>query len=311
MSSQDELNKDDVNKRALAGKLKSAFNSAVFLGFQKSVDLLREALDQVAPLTELEKKAASFMLTEAQLRTSLENEGNTLASKWGRKALEEKKRALEEKVLKNKKYFAADIARARKLAVEETNQPALAVILLEAQRARPPKTPPDQYYRELPRKSGAGGVLFIKDGKVLLLEPTYKAGLEIPGGTIDKDESPRETAVRECQEELGIKPEITRLLCTDYQRGTAQTGDSLQHIFLGAMGNQKIRMDYDEVGSLHWVPVEQAVVEISKHRPGLAGRVAAALSVIDSGETAYCEDGKQIFPVPVKAAAQIKQPRMG
>jgi hypothetical protein len=66
---------DDVNKRAMVGKLKSAFNSAVFLGYQQSAALLSQALDQVAPLSEAEKKAADGMLTQAQIRTSLETEG--------------------------------------------------------------------------------------------------------------------------------------------------------------------------------------------------------------------------------------------
>src|SRR2546427_4897446 len=52
----------------------------------------------------------------------------------------------------------------------------------------------------------AAGVLFRDpDGRVLLVKPTYKAGWDIPGGYVEPGESPKQAALREVREELGIE----------------------------------------------------------------------------------------------------------
>ncbi|MET8553323.1 NUDIX domain-containing protein [Micromonospora zamorensis] len=42
------------------------------------------------------------------------------------------------------------------------------------------------------------------DERVLLVEPTYKAQWEIPGGCVDADESPYQAAFRACRKELAL-----------------------------------------------------------------------------------------------------------
>ena len=54
------------------------------------------------------------------------------------------------------------------------------------------------------------GIILIEDNKLALIE-RHRAGLHyfiFPGGGIDEGESPQQTAVREAEEELGIKVEI-------------------------------------------------------------------------------------------------------
>jgi 8-oxo-dGTP pyrophosphatase MutT (NUDIX family) len=51
------------------------------------------------------------------------------------------------------------------------------------------------------------------DGRILLSHPTgHSDGWHIIGGAVDPDESPREAAVREAHEELGVKIRLGRLL---------------------------------------------------------------------------------------------------
>ncbi|MFA6408055.1 MAG: NUDIX domain-containing protein [Candidatus Paceibacterota bacterium] len=55
-----------------------------------------------------------------------------------------------------------------------------------------------------PTTRGAKVGIF-NDGKILLVRLTYYPKTwTFPGGTVDKDEAPREAAVRECKEEVGI-----------------------------------------------------------------------------------------------------------
>lgn len=52
---------------------------------------------------------------------------------------------------------------------------------------------------EFPRKRvGAGVTIVDEDFRILLVEPTYKDTWEIPGGSVEPGESPREGARREC-----------------------------------------------------------------------------------------------------------------
>lgn len=57
------------------------------------------------------------------------------------------------------------------------------------------------YFASLPKKYMGSGLL-VRDGSgaVLIVTPTYKPTLEIPGGIVEAGESPRACAVRESLE---------------------------------------------------------------------------------------------------------------
>jgi 8-oxo-dGTP pyrophosphatase MutT (NUDIX family) len=69
----------------------------------------------------------------------------------------------------------------------------------------------------LPRKRMASRVLlFDVSDRVLAVEPTYVDFMELPGGSVDLDESPRQAAIREVKEELGLDRDPGRLLAMDW-----------------------------------------------------------------------------------------------
>ena len=64
----------------------------------------------------------------------------------------------------------------------------------------------------------AGVLLFDEQDRVLLVDPTYKAGWEFPGGVVEPGEAPARAGMREVAEETGITlDEVPRLLVVDWE----------------------------------------------------------------------------------------------
>ena len=53
-------------------------------------------------------------------------------------------------------------------------------------------------------RASAGAAFFDASGRILLVDPTYKPGWNLPGGAVDDGETPRAACVREVAEELGL-----------------------------------------------------------------------------------------------------------
>ncbi len=79
----------------------------------------------------------------------------------------------------------------------------------------------------------AAGALFVDDrDRILLVHPTYKPYWDIPGGYVEHGESPLEACIREIEEELGLRVEMTDLLTVDWAPREDE-GDKLLFIFDG------------------------------------------------------------------------------
>ncbi len=75
-----------------------------------------------------------------------------------------------------------------------------------------------EYLNNLPKKISSAGALFFNESwEVLLLETEYKDNLEIPGGIIEQNESPKQSVEREIKEELGIDISVWELLLCEHQ----------------------------------------------------------------------------------------------
>lgn len=61
------------------------------------------------------------------------------------------------------------------------------------------------------RVSSAGIALFDAQGRVLVVKAHYKKYWSFPGGIVDAGETPRQAAVRETREEVGLPVDIERL----------------------------------------------------------------------------------------------------
>ncbi|MEV7341000.1 NUDIX domain-containing protein [Streptomyces sp. NPDC093544] len=64
----------------------------------------------------------------------------------------------------------------------------------------------------------AGVLLFDDQDRVLLVDPTYKAGWEFPGGVVEPGEAPARAGIREVAEETGLQlDDVPALLVVDWE----------------------------------------------------------------------------------------------
>jgi ADP-ribose pyrophosphatase YjhB (NUDIX family) len=158
------------------------------------------------------------------------------------------------------------------------------------------------YIAGLPRVLvGAAALFRDAQGRVLLVEPNYREGWALPGGTVESDdgESPRQGARRETAEEIGLDRTLGRLLAVDWVSGTADRPPVVAYLYDGGVLTAEelaaVRLQESEL--LSWRLVPRA--ELADHLLGELGRrVLAALDVLESGgHTAELEDGHRADPV--------------
>jgi 8-oxo-dGTP diphosphatase len=149
------------------------------------------------------------------------------------------------------------------------------------------------YSATLPRKRmGAGVLLSDEVGRVLLVEPTYKPYWEIPGGAVEADESPRDAAVRELKEELGLTWAPGRLLAVDWVPPRPERTEGLMLVFDGgvlpAADAATISVPPDELRGWAFCTAAESGERLSSL---LARRVAACVAARAAGQTVYLENG--------------------
>lgn len=137
--------------------------------------------------------------------------------------------------------------------------------------------------------SAAGALFFDEQGRVLLVEPTYKPRWEIPGGVIEPGETPSAACAREVAEELGLTVQVGRLLVVDWAPHPHR-GDKVLFVFDGGLltpaAVETIRLQAEELASFAFV----APGEVGEWLPPrLTRRVAAALAAKADGRIHYLE----------------------
>ncbi|MCX4884947.1 MULTISPECIES: NUDIX hydrolase [unclassified Streptomyces] len=161
-------------------------------------------------------------------------------------------------------------------------------------------TTPDfaTYIAGLPRiLAGAAALFRDAEGRVLLVEPNYREGWALPGGTIESDdgETPRQGARRETLEEIGIDREPGRLLAVDWVYKPSWP-PLVAYLYDGGVLSEDdlkaIRLQEEELLSWRLVPRE----ELADHLLGTLGpRVLVALDVLAEGSgTAELENGQRV-----------------
>ncbi|WP_431038762.1 NUDIX domain-containing protein [Streptomyces sp. P6-2-1] len=154
--------------------------------------------------------------------------------------------------------------------------------------------------------------LLIRDahGRVLLVEPTYKDGWDLPGGMLE-DEEPAHAAVREVSEELGIEVFAGRLLVDDTVPRGRWGRAIVARIYAGhpphEVRTEALRLDPGEIAAAEFVSEEEALRRVPEE---LAKRLAAAFAAERDGELAELHDGVPRTTPGERLAAQARGARI-
>ncbi len=140
------------------------------------------------------------------------------------------------------------------------------------------------------KRMGAGALIRDESGRVLVVEPTYKDRWELPGGSVERNESPRAACERELAEELGLSLTVGRLLCLEWQGPEPDRTESVMLVFDGGVlpEDARIRLPADELASHRFVRAD-ALDELMSAR--LARRTRAAVQAVTEGRVVELEHG--------------------
>ena len=79
--------------------------------------------------------------------------------------------------------------------------------------------------------ASAGALIRGRNGRLLILKPTYKGGWTIPGGIVEIGESPWDACRRETREECGLDVTTGRLKCVDFLRPRPDRPGGMRFLF--------------------------------------------------------------------------------
>jgi 8-oxo-dGTP diphosphatase len=153
-----------------------------------------------------------------------------------------------------------------------------------------------EYYKSLPRKRMASGVLVRNTkGEMLVLKTTYKDHWEIPGGVVEENESPIQAAVREAQEEIGLAIEAPSCLVVHYRAAQGAQDENIMFVFDGGIvaDATELKLDGKEIAEAKFVPFKDAALLVGER---IASRLPACERALKEKRTIYLESIENIKP---------------
>jgi ADP-ribose pyrophosphatase YjhB (NUDIX family) len=137
--------------------------------------------------------------------------------------------------------------------------------------------------------------VIIRDpaGQILLVDPSYKPGWDLPGGMAEANESPADAVRRELREELGLDLRVGELLCVDWVAPHGPWDDLLAFIFDGGVLDEQAtgspRLTDPEITAFEFCVRDQAEQRL---RPRMRLRLGAALDALNTGRACYLHNGR-------------------
>jgi ADP-ribose pyrophosphatase YjhB (NUDIX family) len=111
------------------------------------------------------------------------------------------------------------------------------------------------------RTEGAHVLAIDEHGRVLVVRTTYLGpGWMLPGGRVERGETPHEAAARETREETGLEVEIERLVVVDARRLRG-----VSFVYRGTVVGGTLAPQFGEIAEAGWI----SRGEIAAGSPGL------------------------------------------
>ncbi len=140
--------------------------------------------------------------------------------------------------------------------------------------------------------ASAGALVRGRNGRLLILKPTYKGGWTVPGGVVEIGESPWEACRRETKEECGLDVTAARLVCVDFLRPRPGRPGGMRFLFdCGVFDDavlDTVVIQPAEIAESRVLPLESALPLLSgpvRRRVRAAGK---------SNQVRYLEDGRPV-----------------
>ncbi|GHE98068.1 hypothetical protein GCM10018785_72940 [Streptomyces longispororuber] len=133
-----------------------------------------------------------------------------------------------------------------------------------------------------PRRIGAVGIIRDYEGRVLLVDPSYKHGWILPGGGAHQGECPHAAVTREVREEVGLELYPRRLLVVDYvpENPKDDVREGFNFVFeMGIVGHDAPKLvNSQELSGIQWATSDDLprLTLDDQHR-----RIREALRVIE------------------------------
>ncbi|MFF3337822.1 NUDIX domain-containing protein [Streptomyces flavidovirens] len=153
----------------------------------------------------------------------------------------------------------------------------------------------------------ATGLVVDTLGRVLVLTPSGKNHLELPGGLITDMESPEEGLARELKEKLGLSVPVGRLLAVDCDAPAERGRALVAHTHLvGPLNKQQTAatsLAGGEIDGTRWSPPEEALGLLPER---IAARLRAGLAAWHTGSVAHLVDGRVQAGSPAGLSPQLR-----
>ncbi|WP_331733436.1 NUDIX hydrolase (plasmid) [Embleya sp. NBC_00888] len=143
------------------------------------------------------------------------------------------------------------------------------------------------------RKRVASDALLLDvDGRVLLVDPTYKPDWDLPGGMAEANETPVDAVRRELAEELGLDIRFNDLLCVDWVAPHGPWDDLIAFVFdagtLSPDACARLRPHDDEIAACAFFEPTQGLELLGERQ---RRRLAHALDAVRDRVPRYLHDG--------------------
>jgi ADP-ribose pyrophosphatase YjhB (NUDIX family) len=102
------------------------------------------------------------------------------------------------------------------------------------------------------RVEGANVLATDGEGRILVVKTTYTREWMLPGGRVERGETPHAAAIRETREETGLEVTLERLLLVDARRAR-----DTSFIFAGRVTGGELEPQLGEIAEVGWLGREE------------------------------------------------------